>query len=342
MREEVELIESIVPDLIDVLRKRFIILRNIDWSEPVGRRVLAQTLGMSERVLRTETDYLRKQELIASTKSGMILTAKGKRTIQGLSKLMDSLLGLQQMEKELSRYLGIRNCLIVSGDSDRQPLIIEDMGKLVNDILGKELPKGKNVIAAMGGTTMAKVATCLTPEIAVDRDLIFVPARGGIGERLDIQANNVCGLMAEKTGGNHRTLYVPEQVSEDTYRPLLNEPVVQEVVNLIRQSNAAVHSIGEAISMAERRSMPKNVLAMLKERKAVSETFGYFFDDKGKVVYKIPRIGLQLEDLANMDCIIAVAGGSSKARAIAAYMKNAPEKTYLITDEGAAKMILKG
>ena len=43
-----------------------------------------------------------------------------------------------------------------------------------------------------------------------------------------------------------------------------------------------------------------------------------------------------------MDCIIAVAGGSSKARAIAAYMKNAPEKTYLITDEGAAKMILKG
>lgn len=198
MREEVELIESIVPDLIDVLRKRFIILRNIDWSEPVGRRVLAQTLGMSERVLRTETDYLRKQELIASTKSGMILTAKGKRTIQGLSKLMDSLLGLQQMEKELSRYLGIRNCLIVSGDSDRQPLIIEDMGKLVNNILGKELPKGKNVIAAMGGTTMAKVATCLTPEIAVDRDLTFVPARGGIGERLDIQANNVCGLMAEK------------------------------------------------------------------------------------------------------------------------------------------------
>lgn len=68
MREEVELIESIVPDLIDVLRKRFIILRNIDWSEPVGRRVLAQILGMSERVLRTETDYLRKQELIASTK----------------------------------------------------------------------------------------------------------------------------------------------------------------------------------------------------------------------------------------------------------------------------------
>src|SRR5699024_2979177 len=103
MREEVELIESIVPDLIDVLRERFIILRNIDWSGPVGRRVLAQNLGMSERVLRTETDYLRKQELIASIKSSMIMNAKDKRTIQDLSKLIDSLLVLQQIEKELSR-----------------------------------------------------------------------------------------------------------------------------------------------------------------------------------------------------------------------------------------------
>src|SRR5699024_6578704 len=99
---------------------------------------------------------------------------------------------------------------------------------------------------------------------------------------------------------------------------------------------------GEAMSLAERRSMPKVVVAMLKERTAVSETFGYFFDVKGKVVYKMPRIGLQLEDLTNMDCIIAVAGGSSKARARAAYMKNANEITYLITGEGAAKMILKG
>src|SRR5699024_12352976 len=139
-------------------------------------------------------------------------------------------LGLQQLEKELSRYLGIRNCLIVSGDSDRQPLIIEDMGKLVNDILGKELPKGKNVIAAMGGTTMAKVATCLTSKIAVDRDLTFVPARGGIGERLDIQANNICGLMAEKTGGNHRTLYVAEQVREERSLTILKAAISKQMV----------------------------------------------------------------------------------------------------------------
>ena len=102
MHQELEWIELIAPDMVDVMSQRFIILRNISWAQPVGRRSLAQTLGMSERVLRTETDFLKKQELISVTKSGMILTAKGQETIYGLTGLMDQLLGLQQMERRLS------------------------------------------------------------------------------------------------------------------------------------------------------------------------------------------------------------------------------------------------
>ena len=40
--------------------------------------------------------------------------------------------------------------------------------------------------------------------------------------------------------------------------------------------------------------------------------------------------------------MIAVAGGASKAKAIGAYMKQAPSTTILITDEGAAKELLRG
>lgn len=342
MHKEIELVESIVPDLTDVLKRRVLILRNINWSEPVGRRLLAQTLEMSERTLRTETDYLKKQELIATTKSGMVITHKGKKLLTGLSGLMTSLLGLESLELQLKQKLGIDECFVVAGDSDQQPNILEDLGKLTNDLLADGLPKGPNVIAVMGGSTMAKIANTFTSEIAKQREITFVPARGGMGERLDFQANNVCGLMAQKTGGQYRSLYVPEQVSEDTYRPLLNEPSVQEVVKIIRSSNAVIHGIGEASEMAKRRGMSKKAISMLEEKDAVAEAFGYFFNDKGEVVYKIPRIGLQLEDLTQMDRVFAIAGGKKKARAIAAYMKNAPEKTCLITDEGAAKMILKG
>ena len=62
----------------------------------------------------------------------------------------------------------------------------------------------------------------------------------------------------------------------------------------------------------------------------------------GEVVHKVQTIGLQLEDLTNAEHVIAVAGGTSKAKAIKAYMKQAPSSTILITDEGAAKEILQG
>lgn len=340
MDQEIKWIRTIAPDMVKTMEQRFSILRNIEWSAPIGRRSLAQNLNISERVLRTETDFLRKQDLITATRSGMVLTAKGKQTIQGLALFMDGLSGIHQLEKKLGEKLGIKHCYIVPGNSDNQVKVVDAMGKVVNNVLRELLPKGQNVIAAMGGSTMARVAQQLTPELAVDRDLTFVPARGGIGERIDIQANNVSAQMALHTGGKHRALYVPEHVSENTYQPLLAEPSVRQVVDLIRHSNAAIHSIGEAIKMAERRAMPAKVIQMLAEKQAVGEAFGYFFDEEGKIIYKIPRIGLQLEDLTSMDCVLAVAGGASKAKAIMAYVRIAPPNMCLITDEGAAKVIL--
>jgi central glycolytic genes regulator len=49
---------------------------------------------------------------------------------------------------------------------------------------------------------------------------------------------------------------------------------------------------------------------------------------------------MQLDDLESIPHIIAVAGGSSKAGAIEAYFKK-PRRTVLVTDEGAAKELLR-
>ncbi|WP_057896879.1 sugar-binding transcriptional regulator [Liquorilactobacillus oeni] len=341
MHQEFEWIEEIAPDMVEIVAQRYTILRYIFWTGPVGRRTLSQELGFTERFLRTETDFLKRQGLLATTRSGMIITIKGREVIQGLRGIMDQLAGIRQLEKKLASFLGIDRCFIVAGDSDEQKKVIGSMGKLVDESLEALLPEGRNVIAVMGGTTMATVADCLTPHLAEKRELLFVPARGGLGESPQIQANNVSAKMALRTGGKHRALYVPEQLSEEAYEPLLKEPSIQKVISLIRNSDAVIHSVGDALEMAERRGMSAQVIAMLRRTHAVGEAFGYFFDEEGKIVYKIPRIGLQLEDLTKMECVIAVAGGFSKSKAIAAYMKHAPRQTCLVTDAGAANSILK-
>ncbi|OJF04539.1 hypothetical protein BLM41_24675, partial [Salmonella enterica subsp. enterica serovar Typhimurium] len=129
----------------------------------------------------------------------------------------------------------------------------------------------------------------------------------------------------------YKVLYVPDQVSESSYKTLLKEPAVIEVLDAIRRSDFIIHGIGDALKMAERRKTSEAVLSQLKHHHAVGEAFGYYFNDKGEVVHRVKTIGLQLEDLTTKTNIFAVAGGTSKAEAIKAYLEIAPKNTILIT-----------
>jgi central glycolytic genes regulator len=244
------------------------------------------------------------------------------------------------MEQKLSAKLGIRQAIIVSGNSDESPWVKQELGRATALCMKSSL-EGKNIIAVTGGSTMAAVAEMLTPDMA-DRDWLFVPARGGIGEDVKNQANTICAKMADHTDSRHRVLYVPDQVSKEMYESIVKEPDIKEVITQIKSASMVLHGIGDAITMAERRKTSDKDFEKIKQAEAVGEAFGYYFNEGGEVVHKVQTIGLQLDDLSHIEHVIAVAGGASKAKAIAAYMNRAPSSTILITDEGAAKQLLKG
>lgn len=266
MLKEFKMIEAVAPDMLDVLQERFQILRNIYWMQPIGRRSLSETMGITERVLRTETDVLKQLNLIEPSKSGMTLTERGLEVYQGLELVMNQLLGMHQIEKEMTQYFGIQRCIVVAGDSDIQKKVLSDFGDVLTNTLNLLLPNGENTIAVMGGTTMAMVAENMGSLETEKRHNLFVPARGGIGEAVSVQANSISAVMANKTGGNYRALYVPEQLSRETYNSLLQEPSIQEVLTLISHANCVVHSIGRALHMAARRKMSDDEMVMLKQK----------------------------------------------------------------------------
>lgn len=321
------------------MQKRYRILRSISFAEPVGRRTLAQMLGMSERVLRSETDFLKNQKLIDVKPSGMSVTNDGAALLQNMESMMREISGINETEEKLKQALGLEDVVVVQGDSDKEPWVKNELGRACA-VRMKAALTGNNIIAVTGGSTMAAVADVLTPDISAKRQLLFVPARGGIGEDVANQANTICAKMAERTGGKHRVLYVPDQVSPEVYKSVVNEPSIKEVLTLIKQADIVLHGIGEAMTMAERRKTGKEEMEKIIRGHAVGEAFGYYFNEQGEIVHKVRTIGLQLEDLHRIRHVFAVAGGASKAKAIKAYMNTKPESTVLITDEGAAKQIL--
>lgn len=340
MQSFIDITKRLLPDFFQVLQKRYSVLRYIGFMQPVGRRSLAASLGLTERILRSEVEFLKEQNLIYSNNIGMSLTLEGKNLLEDLEGFMREWKGIDVMELELKHRLGIKKVIVVPGNSDESPMVKAELGKASATCM-KKLFKGENIIAVTGGSTMAAVAEWLTPE-QDEKELLFVPARGGIGEDLHNQANTICANMAEKTHSKHRVFYVPDQVSTEIYNSLVKEPAIDEILQLIRSANMVLHGIGDAITMAERRKTSPEVIKKLETGEAVGEAFGYYFNENGEIVHKVLTIGLQLEDLAEIPNVLAIAGGVSKVKAIKAYMKQAPASTILITDEGAAAKLLKG
>lgn len=340
MDDLLDIQKRILPDLVEVMQKRYQILQYINAMQPVGRRNLSSSLGLTERVLRSEVEFLKNQNLIQMSAQGMSMTKEGKDILERLERVMREITGISRLESQLKAKMGIARVVVVPGDSDVSPWVKNELGNACATSMKSRLNRD-NIIAVTGGTTMAAVAETLTPEFG-EKNLLFVPARGGLGEDVNNQANTVCAIMADKTNSRHRVFYVPDQVSSEIYESFIKEPIIYEVLGLIKSASMVLHGIGDAITMAERRSTTSEDMEKIIRGNAVGEAFGYYFNEAGEIVHKVLTIGLQLDDLADVDTIIAVAGGASKAKAIRAYMKQAPRSTILITDEGAAKNLVQG
>jgi central glycolytic genes regulator len=335
-----ELQRKLLPDLVVVMQKRYEILQYIRLMQPIGRRSLSTNLGISERILTSELEFLKDQNLIYVSVTGMTLTKEGRVLLFQLEHFMKEALGLKVLEEKVKEKLNLKQVIVVSGDSDASPWVKKELGRACVSAMKERFNDIQNIISVTGGTTLAAVAEMMNVDNRETR-LLFVPARGGIGENVENQANMICAKMAEKSFGEYRMLHVPDQVSSEIYQSIIEEPSIKEVIHLIQSSSMVVHGIGDAMLMAEKRKTHPHDISVILKGNAVAEAFGYYFNENGDVVHHVRTIGLQLNDVKKMDHVISVAGGSSKAKAIKAYLKQANDG-LLITDEGAARELIKG
>ena len=211
----IEIQQQLLPDLLVVMRKRYLILRQVMLSESIGRRSLAASLDMTERVLRAETDFLKSQDLLIIDAAGMRISDSGKRLLEEMEPLYKVMFGLSELEERIRKLLWIKAGCDRRRDSENSLHSKRELGRAGCSVLRKAM--GKNdVIAVTGGSTLAQVANQLTSQPPLKGNW-FVPARGGLGESLDYQANTIASTMAKRTGAQYRMLHVPDHLGEEAY-----------------------------------------------------------------------------------------------------------------------------
>lgn len=337
LQDILKLQKLIVPELVDLLEKRYVILRTIYYSQPVGRRVLANMLGLGERIVRTEINFLKTQGLIEINTPGMSVTKDGEILLENLKSFIHELKGLSDIEQLLKKVLGMKKVIIVPGDVSVDPTILKELGKAAANY-AKTIIKNGDIVALTGGSTIKEVVDSF-PKVQGLSDVLVVPARGGMGKKVETQANTLAAKLAEKLNGNYKLLHVPENLNRQVLETLTKEDEIKEVISTIHNANVLIYGIGRADNMGQKRGLSKEQREELISLGAIGEAFGCYFNKDSDVVSVSPTLGVNLNDINKISTHIAVAGGKDKLEAILATELNR-EHGVLITDEGVAMEII--
>ncbi|HJV45479.1 MAG TPA: sugar-binding domain-containing protein [Bacillota bacterium] len=338
MRELLSLQLKLIPDMLELMQRRLNILRNIYLQQPIGRRSLAAVLNTTERILRGEVDFLKDQGLVYVESVGMFLTDSGLEILNTLEDVIKEVYGLSDLESELQRILSVKRVIVVPGKSEDPELSKLEMGRSAGQYL-MSIVRDNDIVAVTGGSTIAAMAEMLSGGHRFP-NLMFVPARGGLGENAELQANHIAATCAKKVGAQYRMLHISDHLGGSAYQTLQQDPYMREILNQIRSAQVVVHGIGRAVEMSVRRNASSELLKKLEKEKAVGEAFGYYFDRNGHIIHRMETMGLQLEDVREARHVIGIAGGAHKAEAIYA-LSRVGFLHVLVIDESAAQEVLR-
>jgi len=343
VQEILKLQKKIVPELVEVLEKRYNILRTIYYNQPIGRRILANQLNLGERIVRTEISFLKEQGLIEINTPGMNITKSGEEIVTKLKDFIHEIKGLTEIEDQIKTLLNLRQVIIVPGDVEENPRVLKELGKACANYV-KDIIKNDSIIALTGGSTLKEVIEAFPieafPRLNSLSNILVVPARGGMGKKVETQANTLAASLSKKINGTYKMLHIPENLSLDILDFLLKEKEIKEVIDCIHNADILIYGIGNAMEMAVKRGAAQEEIDRLTKLGAIGEAFGCYFNKDSKVVCQITPIGINIKEAKKIGTHIAVAGGKNKVESIISTQRN-NINGILVTDEAAGIAILE-
>ncbi|CEQ13439.1 SorC family transcriptional regulator [[Clostridium] sordellii] len=337
MNKLIDMQKKLIPQVVELMERRYSILRQISLSEPIGRRTLSNMLDISERIIRSETEVLKEQNLINVAGSGMTVTEEGSELLDELKDVMNDVMGLSKLQQRVKEKLGIKKVIVVPGNFEKNESLLKDVAKSGAEYFLSIL-KDSNVVSVTGGSTMLEFASSLKSDKKYNQTTI-VPARGGVGKDVETQSNNIVAILGKKLGAHYKLLNVPDELGAEAMKTLSLEPEINKTLNYIVNTDILVFGIGRADEMAKRRKLPKSQVEEILSKGAVGEAFGYYFNKNGEIVCELNTVGIKLETFKSVKNNIAIFAGSSKAEAVTAISK-INQNMVIVTDEESAYKIL--
>lgn len=227
-----------------------------------------------------------------------------------------------KIEQQFVNSFGIKRALIAIDhqDEDEQR---RQVASLVTNYLSSVLKNGMTVAVGQG-RNVAAIASHVG--IFPEKQCKFICGIGGTlrdGEFID--ADHISRNLARKFNASSETLYAPAYVeNRDLKKAFLQNRVIKETLERARKADIALVGLGDMNDNSYMVQLgwftPQEIMNASKYQGAIGEIAGYgFLDAEGRSVDTVMDdrvIGLSIEELKNIPCVIAIASENTKAMAI--------------------------
>jgi DNA-binding transcriptional regulator LsrR (DeoR family) len=250
--------------------------------------------------------------------------------------------GCIALEEKLKADWGLSFCEVVP-NIDEGPLPLRTLGMAGARYLRHLIEDGRHAMIGMGhGRTLA-AAVDLMPSVAARRTR-FVSLLGGLTRRFAASPFDVIHRLAERTGAEAYVMPVPFFANTAKDRQVLEAQYgVSDVLAMAREAEIYIAGIGEVDRksfIATAGMVDEDDVEDVMKTGACAEILGHFFGEHGE---HLPNsvsdraLAPRFADLKSHK-IVALAGGTSKTRAIRAILEHGL-LFGLITDEATAKRL---
>lgn len=227
-----------------------------------------------------------------------------------------------RLEQQMLERFPIKRALIALDhpDDDEQR---RQVAALVSNYLAVTLKDGM-VVAVGQGRNVSGVPDHVGS--VTERNCKFICGIGGTHRPGDaINADHISRRLAKKFGGSSETLYAPAYVENRALKQaFMQNGTIKETLDRARKADIALVGIGD---MNENSYMvklgwfsPQEIVDASLNQGVIGDIAGYdFFNAQGQHIDTVMHdrvIGVSIEELRNIPCVIAIASENTKALAI--------------------------
>jgi DNA-binding transcriptional regulator LsrR (DeoR family) len=250
------------------------------------------------------------------------------------------------LEHKLAAKHNLQQAVVLDGDGRTRSEILRGLGNLAARCVDPGLTD-ESILGISWGRAVHSTVQALKPIRRIPLTVVQMIGAVGMGDPL-IDGPDLARLLAVVYGGEYRYLHAPLIVENQQVREAFHqELMIEETLELARRADTALVGVGslnpDESSLKRAGYLDQADLAELSSQGAVGDICARHYDSNGgNLDIELNRriVGIELDDLRNIDRVIAVAGGELKAEAIRGALRGG-YVNVLVTDDLAAQKILE-